>query len=141
MTNSIQELQDAKVIFVIGSNTTEAHPIIALRIKAAVTKHGANLIVADGVLNAPDYTRTCTCSYQNQTSLAMIHDPSAEMWTFNDLPWDGKPVRRVGINFGAPGDRRADDGTLWLDWPSVGGPSGKAVETSPKPHGSWESTE
>jgi hypothetical protein len=53
----------------------------------------------------------------------MIHDPEAEMWTFNDLVWDGKPVRRVGINFGAPGDRRADDGTLWLDWPSVGGPS------------------
>ncbi len=25
-----------------------------------------NLIAADGVLNAPDYTRTCTCPYQNQ---------------------------------------------------------------------------
>jgi hypothetical protein len=53
----------------------------------------------------------------------MIHDPDVEMWTFNDLGWDGKPVQRVGINFGAPGDRRADNGTLWLDWPSVGGPS------------------
>jgi hypothetical protein len=29
----------------------------------------------------------------------------------------------VGINFGAPGDRRATDGTLWMDYPSVGGPS------------------
>ncbi|NLY02956.1 MAG: PQQ-binding-like beta-propeller repeat protein [Rhodopirellula sp.] len=83
----------------------------------------SNLIAAGGLLNAPEYTRTCGCNYQNQTSLAMIHDPSAEMWTFNDLPWDGKPVRRVGINFGAPGDRRADNGTLWLEWPSVGGPS------------------
>ena len=27
----------------------------------------SNLIVADGVLNAPDYTRTCSCAYQNQT--------------------------------------------------------------------------
>ena len=53
----------------------------------------------------------------------MIHDPDVELWTFNDLEWDGKPVQRVGINFGAPGDRRADNGTLWLDWPSVGGPS------------------
>ena len=25
----------------------------------------SNLIPADGVLSAPDYTRTCTCSYQN----------------------------------------------------------------------------
>ena len=47
MTNSIAELEHADCIFVIGSNTTEAHPIVALRIKAAVAKHGANLIVAD----------------------------------------------------------------------------------------------
>ena len=83
----------------------------------------SNLVAAGGLLNAPEYTRTCTCNYQNQTSLAMVHDPDVEMWTFNNLEWDGKPVRRVGINFGAPGNRRTDNGTLWLDWPSVGGPS------------------
>lgn len=68
-----------------------------------------NLIVADGVLNAPDYTRTCTCTYQNQTSLAMIHMPEAEYWTF------GATVNKdhVGINFAAPGDRRDGNGTLW----------------------------
>ena len=32
-------------------------------------------------------------------------------------------MRRLGLNLGAPGDRRADDGTLWLEYPSVGGPS------------------
>ena len=47
MTNSIAEIEGADCIFVIGSNTTEAHPIIALRIKAAVTRRGASLIVAD----------------------------------------------------------------------------------------------
>ena len=47
MTNSIGELEGADCIFVIGSNTTEAHPIVALRLKAAVEKHGATLIVAD----------------------------------------------------------------------------------------------
>lgn len=83
----------------------------------------SNLIVAGGLLNAPEYTRTCTCRYQNQTSLALIHDPEVETWTFNPFRWDGQPVRRVGINFNAPGDRMADNGTLWLDWPSVGGPS------------------
>ena len=83
----------------------------------------SNLIVADGVLNAPDYTRTCTCSYQNQASLALIHMPEMEMWTFCDLKMNDKPVRRVGINLGAPGDRLADNGTLWLDYPSRGGPS------------------
>ncbi len=75
----------------------------------------ANVIPANGVLNAPDYTRTCTCSYQNQTSVALVHRPETEMWTYNDFKWDNKPVRRVGINFGAPGDRRGNSGTLWLD--------------------------
>jgi len=83
----------------------------------------SNLIIAGGLVNAPEYTRTCTCNYQNQTSLALVHDPQVEMWTFNDIPWDGSPVRRVGINFSAPGDRLSDEGTLWLDYPSAGGPS------------------
>jgi hypothetical protein len=32
-------------------------------------------------------------------------------------------IERLGLNLGAPGDRRTRDGTLWLDFPSVGGPS------------------
>jgi len=47
MTNSIDEFEGADCIFVIGSNTTEAHPVIGLRVKAAVKKHGAKLVVAD----------------------------------------------------------------------------------------------
>lgn len=79
----------------------------------------ANLIVANGVLSAPDYTRTCSCAYQNQTSLALIHMPDAEFWTYGARHAAG----RIGINFGAPGDRRDGNGTLWTDFPSVGGPS------------------
>ncbi len=83
----------------------------------------SNLIAADGVLNAPDYTRTCTCSYQNQSSLALIHMPDVEMWTFQDFDRGKEPIRRLGVNFGAPGDRRDAKGTLWLEHPTVGGPS------------------
>lgn len=46
MTNSIEDIREAEAIFVIGSNTTEAHPIVGLAIKEAVFK-GADLIVAD----------------------------------------------------------------------------------------------
>jgi formate dehydrogenase alpha subunit len=46
MTNSINELRDAGCILAIGTNTTEAHPIIGLEIKRAVDK-GAKLIVAN----------------------------------------------------------------------------------------------
>ena len=46
MTNSIPEIENSDVIFVIGSNTTETHPIVGLRMKKAVRK-GAKIIVAD----------------------------------------------------------------------------------------------
>jgi len=97
----------------------------------------SNLIVANGVLNAPDYTSTCTCSYQNQTSLAMVHMPDVEMWTFSKVKSSDGPIRSVGINFGAPGDRRAENGTFWLEYPSVGGSSAK-LDMAVAPQGpSW----
>ena len=46
MTNSIGEIRDADFLFVIGSNTSEAHPIIAMEMKRAIRK-GATLVVAD----------------------------------------------------------------------------------------------
>ncbi len=46
MTNSIREIEDVPVIFVIGSNTTESHPVISNSMKRAVKK-GSRLIVAD----------------------------------------------------------------------------------------------
>lgn len=46
MTNSIADIAQADCIFVIGSNTTENHPVIGLKVKEAV-RRGAKLIVAD----------------------------------------------------------------------------------------------
>jgi len=46
MTNSISCIDQADVIFVIGSNTTEQHPLIGARILNA-TRNVARLIVAD----------------------------------------------------------------------------------------------
>lgn len=50
MTNSIDELEEISVALIIGSNTTEAHPVIAAHLKRAAMK-GAQLVVAD-----PRYT-------------------------------------------------------------------------------------
>ncbi len=46
MTNSIPEIEDADCIFIIGSNTSVAHPLIASRVFKAKAK-GSKLIVAD----------------------------------------------------------------------------------------------
>jgi len=48
MSNSIEDVaEQAKALFVIGSNTTEQHPVIGMRIRQAVKQHGAVLVVAD----------------------------------------------------------------------------------------------
>jgi len=47
MTNSIQDITtDAKSYLVIGSNTTEQHPVIGMRLRQAARK-GAKLVLAD----------------------------------------------------------------------------------------------
>jgi formate dehydrogenase alpha subunit len=47
MTNSIHDLAQADAIFVIGSNTTECHPVIGSLIKRAARSGRTRLIVAD----------------------------------------------------------------------------------------------
>jgi outer membrane protein assembly factor BamB len=94
-----------------------------------------NLIVAGGLLNVPDYTRNCTCSYQNQCSLALVPMADVEIWT--RFPVKGTklagqpgllvrlfasepdktplPIQHIGVMLGAPGCRRAADGRLWVN--------------------------
>jgi len=46
MTNGIDEFMGCDVIFIIGSNTTENHPVIGAKIRQAI-RRGTKLIVAD----------------------------------------------------------------------------------------------
>ena len=47
MTNTIADIEEADVILVTGSNTTENHPVLSTFVKRAVTRRGAKLIVVD----------------------------------------------------------------------------------------------
>lgn len=82
-----------------------------------------SIVPANGLLNVPYYFQGCTCSYPLPVGLSLISMPEVyEQW----MVWGKSPakeIRRVGLNFGAPGDRKTNRGTLWLDVPSVGGPS------------------
>jgi len=82
-----------------------------------------SLIPAAGIINAPNFASGCVCNFPIFTSLALIHMKDVEGWSSNAYKYDGASVKRIGINFGAPGDFRADSGTLWVDYPSVGGES------------------
>ena len=85
-----------------------------------------SIVPACGLLNVPYYYIGCTCSYPLPSSLSLVAMPAThEQWSVwgqqDDQPITG--IRRLGINLGAPGDRMTAAGTLWLDYPSVGGPS------------------
>lgn len=95
-----------------------------------------SIIPANGVLNLPYFYKGCTCSYPLPTGLSMYSLPeSHEQWTTwgasESDAFAGK-IQRVGINLGAPADRMTEKGTLWLDFPSAGGPSPDIeIETVP----------
>lgn len=70
---------------------------------------GNGILCAEGFLQLSDQT-------------AMAPKSDVENWAFwgegpSRQVVDELPVKRIGINFGAPGDRLADDGTLWLEYP------------------------
>ncbi|MBN2448766.1 MAG: PQQ-binding-like beta-propeller repeat protein [Lentisphaeria bacterium] len=74
-------------------------------------------IPANGLLLASPGDAGCSCSYSFQTTLALLPDESRDNWGvfYDRLP--NASVERVSLNLGAPGDRRAPDGTLWLATP------------------------
>ena len=90
------------------------------RLKGFRTGCRNSLIPAGGILNAPNFGHGCTCAYSLFTSLALTHIPDMETWTYSAMKSPSGPVNRVGINLAAPGDRQADSGTLWLDYPQRG---------------------
>jgi len=46
-SGSISDIAQAKLVMIVGSNTAEAHPVLATRVKRAHKLHGQRLIVAD----------------------------------------------------------------------------------------------
>jgi hypothetical protein len=88
-----------------------------------------SIIPANGLLNLPYFYDGCTCSYPLPMALALVSmPPEFEQWaSWGNVPEEktrGK-IQVLGINFGAPGDRVTEDGTMWLDQPEMGGPSPK----------------
>jgi len=76
MTNSIRDItEESNCIFIIGSNTTEQHPVIGVRIRAAKRQRGAKLIVADPRrIDIADYA-----------DLYLQHEPGTDIALLNGL--------------------------------------------------------
>ncbi len=87
-----------------------------------------NAIVANGLVFMPPADAGCTCSYSYQTTVALAPTTGNEEWSVFTAQQvaESQPVRHVALNLGAVGDRRADDGTLWLSLPRP--PTGQALQ-------------
>jgi len=76
MTNSIQDIaENSRCIFIIGSNTTEQHPVIGIKVRRAKRMRGAKLIVADP-------RRIDIASYAD---LHLRHKPGTDIALLNGL--------------------------------------------------------
>jgi predicted molibdopterin-dependent oxidoreductase YjgC len=81
MSNSIEDVTgQSQAIFIIGSNTTEQHPVIGMRIRQAVKQRGARLIVADP--RRIDITELATPQYGG---LHLRHRPGTDIALLNGL--------------------------------------------------------
>ena len=78
-----------------------------------------NAIAANGLVLVPCADAGCTCSYNFQTSVALMPAEREETWSvFRATGAEAlTPLKRVSLNLGAPGDRRDEDDTVWLSFP------------------------
>jgi formate dehydrogenase major subunit/formate dehydrogenase alpha subunit len=89
MSNSIQDLaEQAKAYFVIGSNTTEQHPVIGYQIRQAVKQRGATLIVADPRRIPLTDFATLHLQHKPGTDIALIN---GLMNIILEKGWENKP--------------------------------------------------
>jgi len=86
-----------------------------------------NAIPANGLALMPEASAGCLCLFPIICSVVLEPRSDHERWGIYSAGKAGKPIRRLAVNLGAPGDRRDADGVLWLSYPRPGLPSDRAV--------------
>jgi len=78
-----------------------------------------NMISANALMLMPEASSGCTCSFPLRCSLALVNKPRkvTGSWTVFITQGEVTPVEHLAINFGAPGDMKDDQGTLWFGYP------------------------
>ncbi|MHC4703372.1 MAG: hypothetical protein ACYTFQ_22630, partial [Planctomycetota bacterium] len=79
-----------------------------------------NAIPADGLALVPEASAGCICLHPINCSLALEPRPGHERWGIYSAGPTSPPAKRLAVNLGAPGDRRASDGEMWFGYPRPG---------------------
>ena len=82
------------------------------------------ITAANGLVNAPETSSGCECSYNFQTSLALVPGESrGDSWVvfpFLSSTAQTTNIKTMRLNLGAPGDRTDRQRLKWLGFPQLG---------------------
>ncbi len=76
-----------------------------------------NAIPGNGLLMVPEASAGCVCQFSLAATIVMEPRTDRQSWRIYSAGGDNTPVRHLAVNFGAPGDRRDQHGTLWVAYP------------------------
>ena len=78
-----------------------------------------NMIAANGLMLMPEASSGCTCSFPLRCSVALVNKPLkvTSNWTVLVTHGAMTPVKHFSVNFGAPGDMKDEQGTMWFGYP------------------------
>ena len=82
-----------------------------------------NAIPGNGLVMIPEASAGCVCQFSIASTVVMEPKATSKSWGIFSAVGATTPVKRMGINFGAPGDRKDEAGREWFGYPRP-----KAVE-------------
>jgi outer membrane protein assembly factor BamB len=76
-----------------------------------------NAIPGNGLVMIPEASAGCVCQFSIESTVVMEPKSEEKSWGIFSAVGKMTPVQRIGINFGAPGDRKDVSGREWLGFP------------------------
>ena len=76
-----------------------------------------NAVAANGLVVIPEASAGCVCMFSIAATIVMEPRAPRRPWSLYSGVGATTPVKQLSLNLGAPGDRRDQDGQLWLAYP------------------------
>lgn len=76
-----------------------------------------NAIPGNGLVMIPEASAGCVCLFSIASTVVMEPKAESKSWGIFSAVGPATPVRRIGINLGAPGDRKDVRGNEWFGYP------------------------